>query len=155
MKPGKALDVGMGQGRNALYLAGIGWDVTGIDIADEGIRIAEEAARRDGLKLKAFVADATKWDWGTDRWDMICLIYMGGQQWMPYVKRALKPGGIVVVEYFHADAMKGRGIGGLQKGELPKLLGDGFEVVREDEVEDVADYTLQKLKLIRLVARKK
>ena len=35
-KPGLALDVAMGQGRNALYLASQGWRVTGIDISDEG-----------------------------------------------------------------------------------------------------------------------
>jgi 2-polyprenyl-3-methyl-5-hydroxy-6-metoxy-1,4-benzoquinol methylase len=34
----------MGQGRNALYLASLGWRVTGIDISDEGIRQAREAA---------------------------------------------------------------------------------------------------------------
>src|SRR5262245_27594799 len=36
LKPGLALDVGMGQGRNALYLAQQGWEVTGIDLAEEG-----------------------------------------------------------------------------------------------------------------------
>src|SRR5215831_21041860 len=37
-KSGKALDVGMGSGRNALYLASHGWDVTGFDIANVGYR---------------------------------------------------------------------------------------------------------------------
>src|SRR5260370_4164095 len=35
-KPGRALDVGMGQGRNSIFLAQQGWDVTGFDPADEG-----------------------------------------------------------------------------------------------------------------------
>ena len=34
-KPGRALDVGMGQGRNALFLSRNGWEVTGIDSADD------------------------------------------------------------------------------------------------------------------------
>jgi len=34
-KPGKALDVGMGQGRNSIYLARRGWDVTGFDASDK------------------------------------------------------------------------------------------------------------------------
>ena len=34
LKPGTALDVGMGQGRNALFLARQGWDVTGFDVCD-------------------------------------------------------------------------------------------------------------------------
>jgi 2-polyprenyl-3-methyl-5-hydroxy-6-metoxy-1,4-benzoquinol methylase len=39
-KPGRALDIGMGQGRNALYLAALGWNVTGIDISEKGIEVA-------------------------------------------------------------------------------------------------------------------
>ena len=46
LKPGRALDVGMGQGRNAIYLAQQGWNVTGVDISDEGIRQAKEQARK-------------------------------------------------------------------------------------------------------------
>ncbi len=38
LKPGKALDIAMGQGRNAVFLATQGWDVTGYDLADEGRR---------------------------------------------------------------------------------------------------------------------
>src|SRR5262245_4000274 len=45
VKPGLALDVGMGQGRNALYLAQQGWEVTGIDLAGEGIRKAREQGK--------------------------------------------------------------------------------------------------------------
>jgi 2-polyprenyl-3-methyl-5-hydroxy-6-metoxy-1,4-benzoquinol methylase len=39
-KPGRALDVAMGQGRNALYLASRGWKVTGVNFSDEGVRAA-------------------------------------------------------------------------------------------------------------------
>ena len=49
--PGRALDVGAGQGRNAVFLAQNGWDVTAVDIADEGLKIAtrnaEQAKRSD------------------------------------------------------------------------------------------------------------
>jgi 2-polyprenyl-3-methyl-5-hydroxy-6-metoxy-1,4-benzoquinol methylase len=39
--PGSALEIGMGQGRNTIAIARLGWKVTGIDISDEGIRQAE------------------------------------------------------------------------------------------------------------------
>jgi 2-polyprenyl-3-methyl-5-hydroxy-6-metoxy-1,4-benzoquinol methylase len=50
-KPGKALDIGMGQGRNALMLAERGWDVTGFDISDVAIDQAKAQAQKRGLKM--------------------------------------------------------------------------------------------------------
>ena len=52
LKPGRALDVAMGQGRNVLYLASKGWDVTGFDVAEEGLKIAQANAARSGLGIK-------------------------------------------------------------------------------------------------------
>ena len=44
-KPGTALDIGMGEGRNAIFLAAQGWEVTGFDISDVGVKLAREAAQ--------------------------------------------------------------------------------------------------------------
>lgn len=49
--PGKALDFGMGMGRNAQYLASLGWDVTGVDISGEAVRRVNEAAKSKGSRL--------------------------------------------------------------------------------------------------------
>jgi 2-polyprenyl-3-methyl-5-hydroxy-6-metoxy-1,4-benzoquinol methylase len=48
-KPGRALGIGIGQGRNALWLAEQGWDVTGIDVSDEGVAQARDEAKRRRL----------------------------------------------------------------------------------------------------------
>ena len=53
LKPGKALDVAMGQGRNALFLASKGWDVTGYDLSEGGLQQARAAAANAGLKINA------------------------------------------------------------------------------------------------------
>src|SRR4051794_33369884 len=45
-KPGKALDIGMGQGRNSMFLAALGWDVTGFDISDVAVKQAQAEARK-------------------------------------------------------------------------------------------------------------
>jgi len=45
LPPGKALDLGMGEGRNAIFLAQLGWDVTAIDTAEAGIAKAKNAPR--------------------------------------------------------------------------------------------------------------
>lgn len=74
-KPGLALDIGMGQGRNALYLASQGWRVTGIDISDEGLRLARQAAADRKLTIEAINADAHSWDYGVEKWDLAVMIY--------------------------------------------------------------------------------
>ena len=61
-KPGKALDVGMGSGRNALYLASHGWDVTGFDIADVGVVQARKKAKKLGVRLNALVKSDSDFD---------------------------------------------------------------------------------------------
>ena len=55
--PGKALDIGMGQGRNSLFLAALGWEVTGFDISEVGVKQAQAEAQKRGLKINAQVGD--------------------------------------------------------------------------------------------------
>jgi len=151
---GKALDVGVGQGRNAIALASQGWAVTGIDIADEGVRQTLATAKENGLTVDAQVQDARKWDWGTAQWDLICLIYEHGAEYVEQVTRALKPGGVLVLEYFHVDATKGSGAGGFKSDEVPALF-KALKTVRYEEVMDTADYGApHPVKLIRYVGRK-
>ncbi|HVV85032.1 MAG TPA: methyltransferase domain-containing protein [Kofleriaceae bacterium] len=154
-KPGTALDVGMGQGRNALYLATQGWDVTGIDISDEGIRQALEAARAAKVDLHTEIADHETWDWGEKRWDLIAFLYMGAQPPVDKIRRALKPGGIVVIEFFLTGANAGSGVGAFKPGELRAMFADGFDIVRYEEVEAQADWTRRVVPLARLVAARR
>src|SRR5688500_13343406 len=62
--PGKALDIGMGQGRNSLFLAALGWEVTGFDISEVGVKQAQAEAAKRGVKLDAKVGDVDKFDYG-------------------------------------------------------------------------------------------
>ncbi len=104
LRPGLALDVQMGQGRNAVHLARTGWSVTGFDISGEGVRVAREAASRGEFKLEAVQADHRAFEYGVAKWDLIVLSY----PWIPFSDRAvyekiiksLKPGGSIVYEHF-------------------------------------------------------
>lgn len=49
-KPGKALDIAMGEGRNAVWLASNKWEVTGFDVSDEGLAQANNRAQKAGVK---------------------------------------------------------------------------------------------------------
>jgi ubiquinone/menaquinone biosynthesis C-methylase UbiE len=153
-RPGTALDVATGQGRNALYLASQKWRTTGIDISDEGLRMAKEAATAQKLKVELLQEDLDKWDFGTGKWDLVTLIYMSATpELIEKVKKSVRRGGLVVVEFFAREATKGTGIGGYEAGELAKLFG-GWKIVRDEVVEDVADWGLRKTKLVRFAAEK-
>jgi len=151
--PGEALDVAMGQGRNALYLAAHGWKVTGVDIADEGMRQARQAAEQAKVKLDMINTDVGTFDFGRDRWDLVTLIYApSAKKRIPDIQRSVRRGGLVVYEYF---APVGGDDDPPKPGELAKLFGDGWEILRDDVVDDVPDWAEDHAKLERFVARKK
>jgi 2-polyprenyl-3-methyl-5-hydroxy-6-metoxy-1,4-benzoquinol methylase len=53
--PGMAIDLGMGEGRNAIYLAQQGWQVTGVDLSDVAVAQAKRHAAQVGIKLDAVI----------------------------------------------------------------------------------------------------
>ena len=57
VRPGRALVLGCGAGPNAIYLAGKGFDVTGVDVAPSAFRLAKERARQAKVKVRWLVAD--------------------------------------------------------------------------------------------------
>jgi SAM-dependent methyltransferase len=151
---GRALDIGMGQGRNAIWLAANGWSVTGVDISDEALRQARETASAEGLELTLVQQDVATFDLGEEQWDLICFIYAGGREEVERVRRGLRPGGLVIIEWFHDDAVKDIGLPGFKTNELPELYREGFEVLRYEEVEDKPDWGPAQTKLVRFVAKK-
>jgi SAM-dependent methyltransferase len=156
LTPGKALDVGMGQGRNAIYLAQRGWTVTGFDPADKAVAAAQEQAKTLGVPLTALVLRDDQFDFGKDQWDLIVLSYVGARDLDAHVYESLKPGGVVVVEAFHRDSTKNGPIGGavvFDTNELLKLF-DRFRILRYEDVEGTADFGLRKERLVRLFAQK-
>lgn len=153
-KPGTALDIAMGQGRNAVFLATKGWKVTGVDISDEGIRVAKDSAAKARVKLTTVQADNESYDLGREKWDLVTLIYAGNSPVMiEKIKASVKKGGLLVVEFFHKEATAGTGIGGFSDGELATQLS-GWKIIKDEVVEDIADWGLRKAKLVRFTAQK-
>ena len=151
--PGTALDLTTGQGRNALYLASQGWKVTGVDMADQGIRVARAKEAERGLEIEMIEANIDSWDFGTARWDLVAMIYAGAKEaWLEKVKTSLEPGGVFVLEYFAYDPARGHD-DGIKPGTLAKTFA-GFEILRDEVVEDVPDWAMDRAKLQRFVARK-
>jgi SAM-dependent methyltransferase len=154
LKPGEALDIGLGFGRNALYLARQGWRVTGVDISDVGIEQARKIAAAEKLPLTAVREDMFKFDYGTNRYDLIAFLYMGGERqgMAEKITDALKPGGLLVIEHF----LRVKDVTlGYPPETLPKLYPN-LEVLRYAEEDGVPDYaaTQKAGRVVRFLARK-
>jgi tellurite methyltransferase len=101
---GRVLDVAMGRGRNALYLARLGFDTEGVDISEEAVNAALAQAKKDGVHLKATKADLEK-DYQIEKgaYDVIiCFNYLQ-RSLFPQIKGGLRTGGIVVYETYIID----------------------------------------------------
>lgn len=59
IKPCKVLDVGCGEGFYAIYLAKKGFEVTGIDISENAIKLAKENSKKQGVNIKFIPIDIT------------------------------------------------------------------------------------------------
>jgi predicted O-methyltransferase YrrM len=155
-QPGTALDVGMGQGRNSLWLARQGWQVTGFDPAVQALAIAQQNAAALGLALKTVEARDDTFDWGENRWDLVLLSYAGcSAENVSRIERALKPGGLLVVEAFHADAARDSKIGGslCGTGELPHMF-QGLRTVHYEEPVALPDFGQTRMRIVRFAAEK-
>lgn len=154
--PGAALDLGMGQGRNALFLADQGWHVTGVDLSDVAVEQASRSASAQGLTLNAVVGDLDAYDFGKEQWDLITSFYM--HAWhrrsttdVPQrIYDALRPGGLLVIEGF-ADPPN---TVGFQAAQLEQQFAR-LRVLRNETVTDhAAWYVQEKVPLVRFVAEK-
>ncbi len=151
-KPGTALDLAMGQGRNALYLASQGWSVTGVDISNEGLRIAREQAAERALTIQTINADLDEYELGTSRFDLVTMFYVGEDaRWIDKIKASLCHGGLFVLEGWARETPDSRF--GFGEGQLAKLF-DGFEILRDEIVDGTPDWAWDTGRLARFVARK-
>ncbi len=158
VKPGRALDVAMGQGRNALYLAKTGWEVTGFDISSKGLTAARAAAELAGVKIQTVLQGWQDFDFGREKWDLIVMSYA----WAPidspaFVNRllaGLRPAGLLVFEHYLADDSSGAP-GSPKPNELLRLFGSDLRILRYEDIETGSDWMNQsKARIARLLAKK-
>lgn len=158
LKPGQALDIGMGQGRNAVFLALRGWNVTGFDISDAGLAVAQRNAECSGVTLTTVRASESDFDYGTERWHLIVFTYepfpITSWAYAERLYRSMKPNALIVIESFS----EGEGTSNRAAVSIdPDRLLDAFKRFRliyfEDKVRqpDWAD----ERRVVRMVAQKR
>ncbi len=101
---GRVLDIAMGAGRNAIYLAKKGFEVEGIDISAKGVNLALESAAKAGVAIHAQVVDLDKhYRIQEDTYDVILCFYYLQRSLIAQIKDGLRLGGMVVYETFIVD----------------------------------------------------
>ncbi len=147
---GKVLCLADGEGRNGVYLAGLGHSVTSVDQSPVGLAKADRLATERGVSLTTVVADLTEYDLGSECWDAVVSIFFHipeapRRQIYERVTQSLKPGGMLILESYTPDQLKFR-TGGPPLAELmmtkdiaratfPELEFEHCEELERDVVE--------------------
>lgn len=92
------LDMGMGEGRNAVFLAQKGHQVTGIDISSVAIKKARKLAKENGVRINTIVGTLSKYAIATESYDAIICFYYVDRKLADKIYSWLKPGGILIYE---------------------------------------------------------
>ncbi len=100
---GHVLDLAMGEGRNSVYLATKGFQVTGVDISAEGLKKAATLAAELGVTITTVVADLESYEIPANSFDVIICTYYLQRDLFPKIATALKPGGIALIETYTMD----------------------------------------------------
>ncbi len=150
--PGSALDIAMGQGRNAVYLATIGWQVTGFDVSPEGVAATTRAAAAKGVEVDARVASADEFDYGTEAWDLIVMTYamvpVTNPTFAQKLIRSLRPSGALVVESFATEPSGPTRPVDIDPEALKEAYGS-MNVIRFNAGRRVAEWTEQPVPVVR------
>jgi SAM-dependent methyltransferase len=141
LRPGRALDVGCGEGADAIWLARRGWTVTAIDVSDVAVQRAREAAERAGAAVDWVHGDALQTPIPAHSFDLLSLQYpalpkAAGEPAVRTLLDTVRPGGLLLAVYHdldddHREHMKRQGFDPadyVAADDLGRLLGDDFTV---------------------------
>ena len=141
LKPGRALDVGCGEGADAIWLAGRGWNVTAIDVSDVALARARAAGEQAGVAVEWICGDAQQTPLPARSFDLVSLQYpalpkAAGEDAVHALLDTVRHGGLLLAVYHdlddeHREHMKARGVDPsdyVGVDDLERLLGDDFTV---------------------------
>ena len=139
--PGRALDLAGGAGRNAVYLASLGYETDLIDISPVGSALACRLADQFGVRISVVIADLETHPLPENRYDVaVCFNYLQRDLVEP-MKKSLRPGGIVVFQTF-TFGMRKEFL--LLPGELPDLFQDFHLLLHEESGNNLAGIVASK-----------
>jgi SAM-dependent methyltransferase len=122
LAPGRALDVAAGEGRNAIWLAGLGWRVTAVDFSAVAIARGRRLAAARGVEVDWVVADVREYRPPAASFDAVVLAYLQlvDAELAPVLKtaaEAVAPGGLLLA-VGHDETNIAQGTGGPRVPEV-------------------------------------
>jgi len=170
LTPGmRALCIADGEGRNSVWLARQGLQVTAFDFSPVGIAKARKLAERFGVKVDYRLSGVDAWRWDAQPYDVVAAIFVQfapppeRQRMFAGMKQALKPGGLLILQGYRPEQIE-YGTGGPKQREnmyTEALLRDSFDGLHilhlashDDEVDEGPGHSGMSA-LIDLVARRR
>jgi len=103
--PGRVLCLGEGEGRNAVFLAELGYEVIGVDKSQVGMDKAQDLARQQGVSIETVVSSIEEFDLAGGEWQGIISVFFHlvpdlRKRVFKSVAQGLAPGGILILEGF-------------------------------------------------------
>jgi hypothetical protein len=103
------------------------------------------------VKIRTVLVSDEEFDFGTEQWDLIALIYPIEKRSVYRVRQALKPRGIVVVECSHKEGANAPFE--YDTNELLQIF-EGFRIIKYQDTVDEHEWARKQLRLVRLIAEK-
>lgn len=144
LKPGRLLLPAEGEGRNAVYAAQQGWQVTAFDFSETGYKKAMALAEQRGVTINYQVTGASQFTCEPESQDAVALIYA---HFPPTLREEmhskaiswLKPGGTVILEAFHPNQL-GYSSGGPKDENMlytAQLLQNDFNLLMIQQLDEM------------------
>ncbi|MGH9244946.1 MAG: class I SAM-dependent methyltransferase [Acidimicrobiales bacterium] len=139
LSPGRALEVGCGEGADAIWLARCGWTATAIDVSDVAVCRAREAAEVAGAAVEWVCGDVLQTPFPARSFDLVSMQYpalpkAAGEAAVRTLLDTVRPGGLLLAVYHdlddeHREHMTSKGVDPADyvgDDDLARLLGDDF-----------------------------
>ena len=139
---GRVLCLAEGEGRNAVFLAEQGYDVTGMDLSEVGLNKAMTLADDRNVKIHLQIGDLANYQFGESQWDGIVSIWVHMPETIrkhvhAQIADALKPNGIFIVEAYTERQLTMDAVGGpsaTEKQRFGSLVNLRHELAALEEV---------------------